>query len=282
MNTQLLQYETRVDLLLVDNIIRNDLRYSNTPMDRQTMIKLHKGVDNQIRFRIKNLDRKPVSVDHLNIRARLVNADNREQVLDKNAMIAAKKGDVYLPVFEGELMNIAPGFYNLVITGEEDLIPQVEIGETYQTPFYVDGAANIVAKVEVVASADATPRPSVVLLEDNWTIKADAGEPIRYFSSAIPGERLRNHIHPLHTFAAYATGFTGTLKIIATLELQPPDDLEDYFQVDITTGANIIEFENYTGITSHTFEANFMWLRFVYTKYRGVDDNGTLDKVVIR
>lgn len=282
MNYRLYRYETRVDLLFVDNVIRNCIRLENTPMNRQQNIKIHKGVDNQIRFRVMNLDRKPVSVDHLSIRARLVNKENGERVFDRFANLASYKGDFSLPIYEGDLVNIAPGFYDLVVTGEEPFVPQLEIGENMQVPFYVDGAHNIVAKVEVVASADPTPWPSTILTEDNWTIRSEPGYPLSYYSSAIPGSRLKNHMNAVHTFAAYTTEFTGTLQVRATLELQPPDDPNNFFSVDINSSTDRIVFENYTGVTSHTFEANFMWLIFVYTKDPNVIDNGTLDKVVIR
>lgn len=282
MNYKLYRYENRVDLLFVDNVIRNCVRLENTPMNRQQNIKLHKGVDNQIRFRVMNLDRKPVSVDHLSIRARLVNKENGERVFDRFANLASKKGDFSLPIYEGDLINIAPGYYDLIVTGEEPFVPQLAIGENMQTPFYVDGAHNIVASVEVIASADPTPWPSTVLGPNNWTIRSEPGFPLSYYSSAIPGSRLKNHLNAVHTFAAYTTGFTGTLQVRATLELQPPDNPNVFFPVDITTGTNIIQFENYTGVTAHTFEANYMWLIFVYTKNPSIIDNGTLDKVVIR
>jgi len=282
MDYKLYRYENRVDLLYIDNVIRNDIRLGNTPMNRQQNIKLHKGVDNQIRFRILNLDRKPVSVDHLSLRARLINVENGERVFDRYANLTSHKGYAHLPVFEGDLMRIAPGFYNLVITGEEAFIPQLEIGENMQTPFFIDGDANIVARVEVVGSADPTPRPSTVLMSGDWTVKADAGQPKRYYSSSIPGARIKNHINSLHTFAAYTTGFTGTLQVLATLELQPPDDVHDYFPVNITSGTDTITFDNYTGVSAYTFEANFMWIRFVYTQNDIVESNGTFDKIVIR
>lgn len=251
-------------------------------MNRQQNIKLHKGVDNQIKFRVMNLDRKPVSVDHLSLRARLVNIETGERVLDRYANLTSVKGYAHLPIFEGDLINIPAGFYHLVITGEEAFVPQLEIGENMQTPFFVDGAQNIIAKVEVVGAADMTPWPSTVLTKDSWTPKYAEGEPLRYFSSAIPAARIKNHLNGIHTFAAYTTGFTGTLQVLATLELQPPDDLNDYFPVDLTTGTNLVTFNNYTGTAAYSFEANFMWLRFVYVQNASIEDNGTLDKVVLR
>lgn len=278
---KLFRYENRVDLMYVDNQVKGCNVTNNSPLNDR-VIKLHKGVDNEIRFRVLNPDRKPVSVDHLTIRARLVNVENGERVLDRFANVLTTKGDVRLTVYEGDLTNLAPGYYHLIVTGEENLIPD-QVGENIQTPFYVDNGGDIVAMVQVVGSADPTPYPTVELLPENWTVfSSDRGATLEYYSSAIPGQRIKNHLNSLHTFAAYTTGFTGTLEVRGSLEIQPPATHNHYFPIDITSGTQVIEFDNFTGVTSHSFEANFMWLILVYTPDTSLDDYGTLDKVFIR
>jgi len=282
---KLLSMENRLDLLYCDNVIRSCEVTSNSPYNNRT-IKLHKGVDNQIRFRVLNPDRKRVSVDHLSIRARFINKENGERVLDRFANLLTTKGDVQLIIYEGDLVNIAPGFYDIVVTGEEALVPGVTVGENIATPFFLDQYGEIVGTVEVVASADPTPVPTTTLLPDNWTrsvmITENGTTKMVYTSSAIPGERVKNHLNALHTFAAYTTGFTGTLEVRASLDLQPPANFIDYFPVDITTGTQTITFDDFTGVTSHSFEANFMWLMFVYKVDVSLEENGTLDQVQIR
>ena len=255
---------------------------NNSPYNNR-VIKLHKGVDNQIRFRVLNPDRKRVSVDHLSIRCRFINTENGERVLDRFADLTSTKGDIRLTVYEGDLVNIAPGFYDLVVTGEEALVPGITVGENAQYPFYLDQGGDIVATVEVVASADPTPQPTVTITPDDWTrFSVDRGTTLEFYSSAIPGERIKNHLNGLHTFAAYTTGFTGTLEVRGTLELQPPENYNDYFPIDITSGTQIITFDNFTGVTSHSFEANFMWLVFVYRPDISLEDYGTIDQVLVR
>ena len=257
---------------------------NNSPLNRTT-IKIHKGVDNIIRFRVLNPDRKLVSVDHLSIRARLISTENKERVLDRFAdLVPNSKGDLRLTIYEGDLQNIAAGFYTLVVTGEEALFPGVTIGENVRTPFFTDNAGDIVATVEIVDSADVTPMESVVLLPENWTITtSETNGYRRRLSSAIPGSRLKNHLNATHSFSAATTGFTGTLRVYATLDHQPSGDPNDYFPVDITSGTQVITFTNFTGITAHTFEANFMWLIFIYETENILDaTNGTLDKVIVR
>jgi hypothetical protein len=162
-------------------------------------------------------------------------------------------------------------------------VPQLASSENFFTPFYTDTAGDIVATVEVVASADTTPWPSVTIGPNDWTLSSsNRGATMEYFSSAIPGSRVKNHINAVHTFAAYTTAFSGTLELRASLDLTPPENYNDYFPVEITTGTSVIEFENYTGVTSHTFEANFMWLLFIYKPDTSLSEYGTMDKVMIR
>ena len=286
---KLFRYENRLDLMLSDSQIRSFTVGNNSPFNNK-IIRIHKGTDNSIRFRVLNPDRKIVSVDHLSIRCRFINVENNERVLDKFANLTSTKGDVTLQIFEGELVNIAPGFYSLVVTGEEALIPGVALSENFVTPFYVDNAGNIVATVEIVASADVTPVPTVELLQTadddgDWRIANEVGAPTTFYSGAIAGSRIKNHINAVHTFSVQTTGFTGTLALRGSLDLQPSADIREYFPIDITSGTQIITFTNFTGITSHTFEANFLWIIFVYIPDRSIPDPpgaGFINKVLLR
>lgn len=281
---KLFRYENRLDLMYVDSQIRGCSPVNNSPFNKK-IIKLHKGVDNQVRFRVLNPDRKLVSVDHLSIRVRFVSKENQERVLDRFAdLVPNSKGDIRLTIYEGDLVDIAPGFYSMIVTGEEAFVPGLTTGENVQTPFFLDNAGDIVATVEILASADVTPRESVELLPINWTVTTNSTTGFtRFISSAIPGARLQNYTNSVHSFSAASTSWTGTLEVRATLEHLPTGNINDYFPIDITSGTNIITFDNFTGITAHTFEANFMWVIFVYETDNSINEtNGTLDKVIVR
>lgn len=278
---KLQQYKNTVDLLLEDYQLRGCPVTNNTPLNNYTQ-KLHKGVDNVIHFRVLNRDRKVVDVSHLAVRARLVNTQNGERVLERYCDLLSGKGELQLRIREGDLVDIAPGFYNVVITGCEPLVPGT-VGEDYYTPFYVDGGQNIVATVEIVADADVTPYPTTILLPNDWTpngTKDGMNIVMKYYSSAIPGGRVRNYLNGTHTFAAYTTNFTGTLQLLASLDVSPPETYNDYFPVDLSSSTNVITFDNYTGVTAHSFSGNYMWFRFVYSP--NVANTGTLDKVMLR
>jgi hypothetical protein len=267
---KLFSYENRMDLMYVDSQLRSCEVTNNSPLNKK-IFKIHKGVDNQIRFRVLNPDRKRVSVDHLSIRARFINTENQERVLDRFAdLVPNTKGDIRLTIYEADLVDIAPGFYTMVITGEEEMISGLAAGENIQTPFFLDNAGDIVATVEIVGAADVT-----------ITTSATPGY-TRFMSSAIPGARLQNYTNSVHSFSAATTGFTGTLEVRGTLDHIPTGDINDYFPIDITSGTQIITFDDYTGITAHSFEANFMWIIFTYETQNSLPSNGTLDKVLVR
>lgn len=279
---KLFQYETRRDLLYVDNIIRSAAMSNSSPFNEE-MIKLHKGVDNTVRFRVLNPDRKRVSVDHLAIRLRLINVETGERVLDRYATLLNTKGEVRATILEGDLVNVAPGYYNMVVTGQESLVPSQVSGAITNTPFYSDGYGDATFSVQILDSVDPTPQPTAAITSTDWTVNSgDRGVIIEYYSSAIEGSRIRNHINALHTVAIYTTNYSGTLSIRGSLDIQPPEDYHHYFDINITSGAKEITFSNYTGITCHSFEANFMWLLFVYAPDTTQMDYGTVDKVLVR
>lgn len=263
---KLYRVDKSVDLMRVDNVRFENLRTENRPMN-SNIVKLHRGIDNQIRFRVFNQDRKPVNLHDLEVIARLVNPQNGETVLIKQLTVSSKPGYVHMYVSEGEITNIPPGFYNMVVLGQEDLVAGVDGSEVYRSPFYTDIGNNIVCSVQVTESALPLPAPSYVITNDDWRV---VKQPIGFLqdidelrTSAIPANRVRNHINALHTMGVFTTDFTGTLQVYATLDLQPPEDIRRWFPVDLTSGTNIIEFDRYTGSVSFAFAANFMWLTFV-------------------
>lgn len=285
-----------VDVMRVDNVNFRNIKTDNSPMNRN-VIKIHKGVDNEIRFRVFNPDRKPVGIEHLTVAAKLVNVQNGEEVLKKYLSISPQKGFMQMRIYEGELVNLAPGFYTLIILGEENLVPGKD-DDNFFTPFYTDTGNNIVATVEIAETADRVPVPSYIIEPKDWRVVKQPGENNNLFADvdelhtkAIPASRVRNHINALHTFAVFTTNFTGTLQVMATLELQPPEQPRFWFPVDLTTGTDFVEFYDYTGSISFSFTANFMWLTFVQRPGWQPQDtcygtppleNGQIDKIILR
>jgi hypothetical protein len=242
-------------------------------------IKVHKGVDNNIRFRVFNRDRKPQAVNHLQIRTRLINTMSQEVVLERYAQPTSDKGIVELKVLEGDLVNVAQGYYKLVVTGGEELLPN-EAGQIIQTPFFSDTGNNVTLSVEITGQAEAAPQETQEILPEDWINFSTRGNPATFYSSAIPAGRIRNTTTSTHTIALYTSNYSGNVKIFGSLEDVPPQDLSSWFPINVDIIGNEIIFDEHTGISPLVFRANYMWLKFTYEP--GPTNEGSLDKIQIR
>jgi len=243
------------------------------------IIKVHKGVDNNLRFRVYNRDRKPQPISHLQVRTRLVNTLNQEVMLERYASMLNDLGGLEVKILESDLVNIPRGYYKLIVTGGEELIP-TQTGQIVQTPFYSDTGNNVVLDVEVTGQAEAAPQETIEILPGGWIDFSVPNQPKKFFTQAIPGGRIRNTTTSSHTIAIYTTNFTGKVKIYGSLEDVPPVNIVSYFPVDIDVTGQDIDFIEHSGITPLVFRANYMWLKFVYED--GSVNNGTIDKIQIR
>lgn len=275
----------------VRHVMVNDERYSaiekeNSPMNNNP-IKVHKGVDNLVTFRVLNPDRQPVNIQKYTAHARIISAETNEFVMEKACVVGPARGVIFLELNEGDLANMSPGKYYLTMLGQKDFVQNV-VGEVTATPFFSDLDSNIVAILEVTQQAEKTPHPSFEIGEDNWSknsVLLNGSGPIatEHYSSAIPGNRVRNHIFGTHTFSLWADRFTGILEVLGTLELSPdPNPNNGWFKIQLTGADDKLEFINYTGTEGWSFQANFMWLKFKYVPSLKVLDAGTIKKIWVR
>lgn len=275
-------YETSIPLLYDQGRI-SSCTLDNRPMDSK-IIKLHKGVDQKVGFKVYDPDRKLTGIEHLRVQAALVNPINGERMFTTYCKISNKKGAMELEVKETDLMDVPAGFYNLVLNGQEWSIPETE-GYITATPFYTDANSNIRLSVEVSDLVDMTPVPTITIEPKNWILQTDANllQP-EYVSQAYPANRLKNSKNGSHTIAIYMTNFTGDFQVYGTLDSIPSQDLTDYFPVNLTNMNDMVTFEYYTGIDAYHFEANIMWLKFRYKHNQALseEERGTVDLVHLR
>lgn len=275
----------------VRHMMLSDARFlaidkENSPMNNNP-IKVHKGVDNLISFRVLSPDRQPVNIRNYTAHARIISAETNELVLEKACVIGTARGVVFLELNEGDLANVSPGRYHLAMLGQKDFVHGV-VGEVTSTPFFTDLDSNVVATLEVTQQAEKAPHPSFEIGEDDWSANSrllNGSGPIatEYYSSAIPGNRVRNHLSGTHTFSIWAEAFTGTLEVLGTLDLSPNANPNfGWFRVMVTSGDDILEFINFTGTEAWSFQANFMWLKFRYIPSLEVTEPGTVKKIWVR
>lgn len=221
--------------------------------------KVHRGVDNQIYFQVYNRDRRPQNVNHQTVRARMVNPQNGELVLERylDHLPGDCKGRLRLDIFEGDLIDMPEGYYQLVITGSDDLTPTI-VGHERQTPFFTDQDNNAVIDIEVTGQIQLEPRPSQTITE--W-IPYNGPDGLAHRSSAIPSGRMYNYTHSVHTLSVHCENYSGRIRFWGSLEDVPGENLNGYFPVYVTTRSNEIEVQEYTGTFPVVFQANYMWLK---------------------
>ena len=97
------------------------------------IVKIHKGVDNLLKFRVFDSNKKYANIDHLRVKVALIDKVNRQRVLAVYGRVECTRGIFTVSIMEGQLMDIQVGFYDVVITGEEFSIPE-QSGEIVSTP----------------------------------------------------------------------------------------------------------------------------------------------------
>jgi len=260
----LYKYDNTISLLYQNKTVTASPQLDNRPMNSKS-IKLHKGVDNIVRFKVFDMDKKLVSVDDMTVQASFIDVITKERVLRKECTILNKRGILELTIYEDDLTNISPSFYTLAITGQNFEVPMQD-APVSSTPFYTDTASNIQLTVEVLDSIDKTPIPTIEIMESDW-VRSDSGiSPIpTYTCGPFPASRLKNYKNGTHTIAIYADNYSGKFEAFGTLDLVPPADIKLYFPLNLTPLQTELTYTNYTGIDPYVFQANILWVKFSYT-----------------
>jgi hypothetical protein len=271
-------------LLLKRDRFTNDVM-DNAPMNKRPM-KLHKGVDNSLQFRVFNPDRTPANICDKSVYARIIDLVTSEIILERKLYNGVAKGFMSLEVLESDLSNVQVGLYKIVLVKADNLITGV-IGDYVHTAFYTDYDNNIDLTIEVTDQANRAPKPSIIILEGDWTenrffVVELQDRASRFYSEALPTPRSSGAIGNLHSFSVYADNYTGKLKVFGTLDQTPNPDIDrGWFNIKVYDDADFIEFIEYTGTRFFSFEGNYMWLKFVYEPDPSEND-GSIVKVIAR
>src|ERR1700744_4272588 len=88
----------------------------NGPMNNQTPLKAHKGIDNKLIFRVLTPDRVPYDVScNQQVYARIIDPDNRTIVLEKLCRLGPAVGIITLELDSGDIALINPGLFQMVL-----------------------------------------------------------------------------------------------------------------------------------------------------------------------
>lgn len=271
----------------------------NGPMNKNP-IKVHKGIDNKVIFRVLGPDRIPFDVGcGQQVYARIMDPDNRRVVLERLCKLGPAKGVVTLNLDSGDLAEIAPGLYTMVLIRTENFVSSTTcaggnglhgdaIDYYIEKPLYSDMNDNVSMQIEITEQAFKAPMKSIEMGIKDWTPDINIGQfgppTPSFYTGRIPGGRVLNHINSVHSFSTYTKNFTGILQIWGSLEEAPDPYLSStrWFKIYPTSMSQDIEFIGYSGTQAWTFSANFMWLKFRYIPSTAVLDPGIMEKLIVR
>lgn len=229
-------------------------------------LKVYRGIDNRIQFRLLNADQKPVTIDGIPIFVAF--DENQNQVLKSEATVTDDgstrdtRGMFEVTITEEDLLNIRQQYlhYNVYIEKNFEQRTLTYSNRDFRSSgvIYIDGMSFPGPKQSVEVT-------QFYPMGDIWVAGNSAADAIY----AYPGT---NGAEALHTLAIYSTGYVGSIKIQATLENQL-SDLNNWFDV---TEVNL------TGEETEPVVVNFNGI-FTYIRFE-LNSNpvGTIQKILVR
>jgi hypothetical protein len=218
-------------------------------------LKVYRGVDNRVEFRVKNSDQKPANISSRTFVFRLIVRETQELLIKKDCeLVDAINGRIVLNLSENELLDIEPALYQYSLSYEV----REDRGDYYvvtdKKPVYVDTQYGANAVIEVLGGVDGEPLPSVEISEFKRYV-----DPIPennfFHSGIIDANAPIVTANSLHTFQLYFTNFTGRVTLQASLskggDPQTWADIASYDYIDTNR-----EYINIVG--------KYSWFRFKY------------------
>tara|TARA_Y100001954_G_scaffold165749_1_gene175892 strand:+ start:824 stop:1591 length:768 start_codon:yes stop_codon:yes gene_type:complete len=224
----------------------------------QRNIKIAKGIDNIIRFEIKNHDHKPVSI--LNTYTPYVEVFTEDNILLKKYIGTIKETST--PSFKGQFEINVTSSDTLNLDGQY-LSYTVYLRNTSQadTLTYSDTQFGVPGTMELTSEAF----PGAI---DSKEIKTF----VNSISSVVNAQPDINSNNALHTAAIYSTGFAGTVKVQGTLDDSTTNSWFDIATVTFSGSETQPKPSNFNGV--------FNYIRFKVANDTG--NSGTIDKILVR
>ena len=261
-DNKLYLYEDYIDLV-VDT---NGLYVDNRPMNNRKLI-AHKGLTNEIFFKIRNRDRKLQNVFSDILTATLINPSTKRRFFYKVLEHTSEVGIAKLVLDEGDLRDISAGLYTIYIARRKS--------DSLDYPIYTDQNSNLKFEIEISEQIDQSPVDTQIANSFTQTASVGSGDVANVFvTPALYGNQDRNFSQALHSLAIYPSAYTGNISIQGScIEGVPNSDdaSSDWFLVEkfaLTTQSTIVH---------RTFQVNANWIRIIHTP-----DSGTISQVQLR
>lgn len=236
-------------------------------------IKLFRGATNPITFTFKNEDQKAQDVTSKTFEFALIDRTSKKAVLTRtmttldDGSTQSSKGTASVTITDGDLLGLESQFYDYAV---REIV--TDGSSTYYQVTYSDTAYNSAGSVELADGGFPQFNPSVEI--NSFAVQSSPSQPIlNYLSNAtVQANPGQNNNDALHTIAVYTQGFSGTLKILATMDTTP--ETADYFAVSTITNlpSDGIKYFNFNGV--------YQFVKFTWQNTTG--NTGIIDKILYR
>jgi len=233
------------------NIVSNDAGFITEyrPV-YQRQLKVYRGIDNQLQFRLLNADQKPINV--ASYTPKFVAFDeNNNLVIEHDGVInqlddsSASRGLFTVTITENDLLNLKQQYlkYNIYLVDSN----------SNKSITYVDSHFDNDGTIFLDSYAFPGPKESYSLttFTEDVGLFGDPSDNV-WYSESITAEPALNGNEALHTAAIYSDSYVGDITVQVTLENQVTDNTN---WADIATVSLSNETEpkpiNFNGIFNH-------------------------------
>ena len=194
-------------------VITNEVGFSveYRPVYSRTL-KVYRGIENNIQFRLLNADQKPVTVSNTPVFVAFDDENNliieRECTVTDDGSTTNVKGMFNVTITENDLLNIKQQYlhYNIYLDGDTKQLTYASRNFESAGIIYVSGNA-------FPGPKSSTTVNTFYQVSDYWTAGSNDSDKI----TAQPGI---NGNEALHTLAVYNSSYVGAVEVQATLDNQ--------------------------------------------------------------
>lgn len=252
MNRDLYFMPVQINLLLLETGEPN----LNLPL-LDTDFNIYKGAHNEIEFFIRNQDRKPVNL--IGKTSKIVVMNRGELLFEKYLKFVDEcKGRVKIVLEPHEIDDFEVGEYqwSVLLIDEEGKQRLTYTNRNSEATGYLTIREGILPQLsEAIIVSEFVKK-----VEDRFT-----GE-FRRTSGAVPGPAQAHNESGLVTFQVYLKNFTGRLWVQGTLEAQPQDYNDMWFEIPLHLHRDDHYFRNCSSVVAFNIKGQYSWIRFQWSR----------------
>jgi hypothetical protein len=185
----------------------------------QRNIKLYRGSDNKIEFRVKSSDQKFKNIGDSVFVLSIISPETKELILQKDCVTQdSETGKLYVIIAENEIIGIESGYYDFTLVYENrTYINTDQYTVSSRFPAYIDSQYGSIGRLEILEGLQGEPTPSFEVKEFKFYALLQPENDF-YISGIIDANSQLVTPQSLHTFDMYFTEYSGRVIIQGSLD----------------------------------------------------------------